>query len=200
MGDHPAVKFKNSFDQDRAFFDSQINHLKEIFGHQRFSDERCNIIFNEMKKLDRQVIEQVFKDLISNAKQSPVLKDFQESISRQRESGWNKEKKQHTSNLKSFFSEERVAKLLGTLRENLSLPSEERRAKTDAFIDGFESTRSKNPSMFSGCPECADSGVVYLKEESPVFGGQFFNTVYACNCSFGNQHPNYSRLKQAVRK
>ena len=196
MSDHSAKKFAQGYDPVRNHFNDRINDLKEKYDHKKFTDAVCNIIWEEFKSESVETIDKVINDLLVNNKWAPTLKEFQEAKARLRENKWQEIKKEGEKQAKSFFSDERIQKFLSIFRENLSLTSEERKERTEKFIEGFEATRKKSPGEFSGCRHCSNSGVICVKEESPVFPNLFFDTAYACQCKYGDNFPNFPKHRR----
>lgn len=161
-------------------FESQMNRLAECYGKTAYGMERTRLIFNEVKSLSSQWMSKVVSDFIGSSRQAPLVKDFQEGATKERERLWDIEKKQERSesiNSKNykFGDDERAgifeavnARLIGKLN--------------DSAFESFHKGIGK--LSWASCNYCDQVGYVFLKNES---GNDY---PHACVCEAGSKKPN----------
>lgn len=71
-------------------FGAQIDRLKRTFGDRAYPEERNRLIYREVKDFDRRWLESVVDGLIANCRQAPILADFAQVISAEKERVWKK--------------------------------------------------------------------------------------------------------------
>lgn len=84
-------------------FDSGMNRLCDVFGDKAYPDERKKIIWREVKDLSGKWFNQTIDKLIGDSRYAPLMTEFREEISRERERLWQLEKRQHAEDAKNFF-------------------------------------------------------------------------------------------------
>lgn len=84
-------------------FQMEMNRLMEQFGKGNYSTERCKILWKEVQEYDATWFAGVIDKFIGESRHPPLMPDFREEISRERERLWRIEKRQHSEDAKSFF-------------------------------------------------------------------------------------------------
>jgi hypothetical protein len=84
-------------------FKNQINRLAETFGANVYKPERIKMIWNDVKDLSPEWFARVVDELIGSSRQPPLVPEFREAVSRERERLWAIEKKQHANEATKFF-------------------------------------------------------------------------------------------------
>jgi hypothetical protein len=87
-----------------AEFDTQISRLKNTFGDRAYPDERLKLIWREVREFSSGWFEKLVDRLICDSRLPPLLPEFRNEISRERERLWDLQKKQHTQDAKDFYS------------------------------------------------------------------------------------------------
>lgn len=185
MSDHPAKKFAESFDSIRSEFDKRMADIKSQFGHAKYSDTRCNLIYAAFGEIGMSDMNRIFDHFVGNAKYAPTLEEFEAEISKIKNSKASVEKEKRRAYDVGFFNDEQKMKFFGALADALDAGNTEGiKQAEDALIKAFK----LSPGKVSGCRYCSNSGAVTSKRESEIFPGTFENVVAACSCSFGNRY------------
>jgi len=87
---------------DSHFFRNQISRLEDNFGCNHFKQERIKIIWREVQYQSNEWMIKTVDYFIGAMRLAPLLSDFQEKISEEREHKWKQEKKIHQQEAKEF--------------------------------------------------------------------------------------------------
>jgi hypothetical protein len=85
-----------------AHFQIQIGRLSERW-RGTYVPSLIELIWREVKELPDSWLTKTIDDLIGNSRQAPLLPDFRERISLERERGWRSEKEQYVREAKELF-------------------------------------------------------------------------------------------------
>lgn len=84
-------------------FQTQILRLIRVYGEPAYKTERTQLIWREMSSLPADSFCRVVDFLIAECRQPPMLKEFREAVSIEREKLHAKEKKDHTKDSWEFW-------------------------------------------------------------------------------------------------
>lgn len=73
-------------------FDRQIRRLSDTYGAQHFKQERLTILWRKVNSYSAAWLERTVDGLIAHHRQAPMISDFEESISVERERNWKNRK------------------------------------------------------------------------------------------------------------
>lgn len=85
-------------------FQTQVNRLAETFGAQAYKRERVELIWREVANFGEVWFTKAIDDFIGNCRHAPLLPEFREKISLERERGWIGEKAQHAKDAKDTWA------------------------------------------------------------------------------------------------
>lgn len=177
---------KNSFQQ-------QISRLVETFGANHYKPERINLIWGEIQDLSDWWMAKTMDRFIGELRQPPLMVEFREEISKERERLWKIEKAKNEKDAKDFYSGTYAPEDKKTICQMISkrLQGKVSDAEYATFIEHLEHA-AKNPSEkinHVACRDCDDRGIVWDKE----------NYVFKCYCAQGSKrqekYPIYSRQR-----
>jgi hypothetical protein len=84
-------------------FNLQANKLIETYGRPAYPPARLKILYDEVKGFEGSWFARVVDKLIADSRYAPMLSDFREEISRERERMAYQEKKQHEKDALDFY-------------------------------------------------------------------------------------------------
>ena len=85
-------------------FTHQISRLREQFGAQAYGTERAKILWQEVKDFSDHWFKRVVDELLGCCRHAPLMPEFREHISRERERMREIEKKRHRQEAHEFMS------------------------------------------------------------------------------------------------
>lgn len=85
-------------------FTKQIDRLAQTYGKNAYGEERVLLVWKEVKDLSDQWIEKVIDGFIGECRQAPLMTEFREQISKERERLWRIEKAKNAQDAKDFFA------------------------------------------------------------------------------------------------
>jgi hypothetical protein len=160
-------------------FDHHMNRLKDCFGDRSYSDERTKRIWREVRDFDSNWFEKIVDRFIGQERQPPILPQFQEETSIERERLWKIEKEQHARDAKEFFQgmyqPDDVRTICQFIVKRITGGvSDEDYAN---FVKHLKETADAISKHSLNCKECEDSGLVFTDQ----------NYVYRCYCPQGRK-------------
>lgn len=163
------------------FFMRQVDRLTSTFGKNAYGEERVLLIWREIKDLSDNWAEATVDKLIGEHRYAPLLPEFREEISKERERLWRVEKKQHAKEAKQFYSSYQ-ADDIKTICAGIV-----KRVKGDMSDGDFDNLNQllnyaskHNPNDTPvQCRTCKDTGKVFTPG----------NGVYRCFCHYGDSQP-----------
>lgn len=90
---------------NRQFFQTQVNRLVSTYGETHYKIERIEIIWREVKDLSDSWFSKTIDKLIGESRFAPLMPEFREEISRERDRGWATEKVHHDNQSQDFFQD-----------------------------------------------------------------------------------------------
>lgn len=181
---------------DPKIFNEQIIRLRGCFGDRAYPDDRAKVIWDEVKFLNNDWLKKTVDKFIGELRQAPLLIEFREAASRERNLRHAVDKGEYSQGAQEFFSgsmhpEETkslfaavVSRLNGTL-------SQEKWDEHKEIVKNMVASSSQKKR----CPWCDDSGVVYAESL------QNKNTyTFLCGCSIGSRlnypYPKWNRDRE----
>lgn len=162
-------------------FQTQMNRLSETFGKQAYGTERAGLIWREVKDFSGAWLERTVDDFIGAMRHAPLLPDFANAVSAERERTWKREKAQHSKEaeyaMKSLYSSGDLSMICKTITSRIEgeMP--------DADFGKFLKMINSAPVTELSCRTCDGSGLVFDKDER---GYEF---VFRCFCREGEKKP-----------
>lgn len=89
-------------------FDTQFNRLTERW-KTAYSNEFKKILWHEFQYLPNHAMERIITRLIGDCRQPPMMPEFRDYRSMERDKSWVEEKKQNTLDAKAFFEGSRFS-------------------------------------------------------------------------------------------
>lgn len=166
-------------------FQTQMSRMTETFGKTPYGTERMKLLWLEVKDFDPRWFERLVSRFIGECRQAPMLGDFREAASRERERIHDEEKRQEQNEtfraLKGHLAGEDVAMVVQTIKGILSgqLGEAERSGLHSTLAAQVRYSDSLSPP---DCPRCADVGLLFLDEGRHTF-------TYRCTCTRGLNDP-----------
>lgn len=102
---------------------TQFNRLASVFGANHYHEERRTLIWREVQSFDGEWLRRLVDELIANERQAPLMPQFREAITRERERVYHQEKQQHkqeAENWPEFLPEEEKKTLFEAIRKRIS--------------------------------------------------------------------------------
>lgn len=84
-------------------FQAQTNRLSDQFGHTAYGTDRRKILWKEVQDFSDAWFTKVVDKFIGEFRQAPLMAEFREEISRERERTHFSEKREHAQDAKDFF-------------------------------------------------------------------------------------------------
>lgn len=84
-------------------FQTQINRLAETYGGQHYKRERIELIWREVGSFPDSWLTRTVDRFIGELRQPPLVSEFREEASKERERSWSREKDQHARDAQHFF-------------------------------------------------------------------------------------------------
>lgn len=84
-------------------FETHLNRLRDVFGDRNYTDERAKVFWREVRDMDASWWARTVDRFIGECKFAPLMPEFREVITRERERNWSVEKSCHTRDAKEFF-------------------------------------------------------------------------------------------------
>lgn len=168
---------KNSLLGGRVKFDEfsvQIERLKSVYGEKTYSEERCRILWDDVKQMPGGWFKNCVDEFIGSMRTPPLVKEFLDKISDFREKQNAFAKKQIKEETKEILESGIISSFLRNIANGLrgNLDPEEKKSMLK-FLDS--TSKSK-------CNICSDSGYVFRKRDDYEF-------VSRCFCAAGNLLP-----------
>lgn len=165
------------------FFQTQINRLSETFGGQHYKRERVELIWRELKTFSNEWLSKLIDNFIGSYRQAPLVPEFREAASIERERIWEIEKKRNAKEAHDFFHakfsvddqrwavQQIVRRITGGMSDH----------DFDLFLNGLKDASDKADPVF--CPECEDRGLLWARLKSDGS-----NHTFRCKCRAGSSH------------
>lgn len=174
-------------------FTQQLNRVASTFGKNAYGDERIQLIWREVKDLSSNWMVKTVDRFIGECRHAPLMPEFREEISKERERLWQFEKKQRAKDAKDFFEGVYAPEDKKTICQFIQkrLRNEVLDADYQTFVKHLthatESVTDINHRI--KCKTCIDSGLVFQREEN-------YEWIYRCFCSQGDKQPQgYQRFE-----
>lgn len=113
-------------------FQTQMNRLAETFGGQHYKRERVDLLWRELAQFSDSWLIRIVDKFIGECRMAPLLAEFREEASKERERSHSIEKQRHAQEAKEFMS-----RLPET--EMRQICKEIRRLSTGCMSDGDKS-------------------------------------------------------------
>lgn len=158
------------------FFESEMKRMSENFGKAGYSNERVKLIWREVKDLDDNWFSRLVDSFIGDCRQAPLVPEFRNAASEERERAWKREKEKSEKEAQEFmqssFADDDVR---GVIQQ---IVGRVKRTTTDEAFDGLQRMLSDFAGFLSTaeCKKCDDSGVLFFTDDR---GYQF---VKKCDC------------------
>lgn len=105
-------------------FQNQMQRLIEQFGKSAYSQARTELVWREVKELNPRWWECTVDRLLGECRQPPLMHEFREDISKERERLWTIEKRKNEESAKQFFNGTYMApeikEICQTIRDRLA--------------------------------------------------------------------------------
>lgn len=88
---------------NRSFFQQQMNRLGDTFGVNQYKIERIEVIWKEVRDFSDSWFSKTVDKFIGECRHAPLMAEFRDEISKERERMAYGEKRQHTQDAKDFF-------------------------------------------------------------------------------------------------
>lgn len=164
----------------REEFVKQMNRLASVFGANPYPEERRTLIWNEVNTLSVMAFTRIVNELIGSSRHAPLIPEFREAASREREAEWQIQKRVHAQEakaaMKTLFGPDDIKFFCKSIRDRLA------GEMNDVQFDGFNRMLQEFPGP-PKCLYCDSSG--YVWEENPEGG----DVVYRCKCPEGEKKP-----------
>ena len=166
-------------------FQTQIERLRNQFGKQTYSQERATLLWSEVRDLPDDWFTFVVNRFIGECRQPPLLPEFREEVTKERERIWKTEKEKHRQESKqamgSMFSKEDIQTICKGITSRI------RGGMNDGDFKTFNKMlRSIEP--IGECRYCKGSGLAFITDENQ------YEWVYRCVCKTGGSKSNYPRV------
>lgn len=167
-------------------FQTQMSRLTETFGKTPYGTERVKLLWNEVKDFDARWFERLVSRFIGDCRQAPLLSEFREAASRERERIHDEEKRQEQNEtfraLKGHLAGEDVSMVVQTIKGILSgqLGEKERNGLREMLAAQVRYSDSLSPP---DCRHCADVGLQFVEN------GVHAPSVLTCSCERGRADP-----------
>jgi hypothetical protein len=103
-------------------FNTQYQRLVKHFGKTAMSEEKAILIWREVREYDASWFGRVIDHMIGNLRQAPIMVDFREWISKERERRWDREKRMHEVDAKeamSRYTPEQIKMMCQEIRQRI---------------------------------------------------------------------------------
>jgi hypothetical protein len=142
------------------FFRDQINRLAETYGATHYKDERIKIIWKELEEFSNQWLTKTIDYFIGNLRQPPLMAEFRDEISKERERLYQIKKKEQSKEAKEFmsaYSGEDIQTICGQIVKRLigGMNDQDFKCFTEML---------KQPGESLKCAICEGTGVYYDEE------------------------------------
>lgn len=179
-------------------FQQEMQRLVETFGKAAFGSERAKILWREVGMYSNQWFTQVVDRFIGELRQAPLMPEFREAISKERERLWAIEKKQNEKEAKAFastFPLEDIGSICRTIVQRIQGGMTDE--NYNSFIKAVEGASDQDRR--ASCKHCTGDGLVWETNEE---GYEF---IYRCVCDAGAmrspRYPSYfEKLSQTRRR
>lgn len=105
-------------------FQVQMSRLIDQFGKHSYGTERVALVWEEVKEFNPQWFKKTVDKFIGEFRNAPLMPDFREEISKERERLWHLEKQRHSQDSREFwessFLPEEEKWICKTIRDRLS--------------------------------------------------------------------------------
>lgn len=158
-----------------------MQRLAETFGKQAFGNERAALVWREVKDFDPFWFRRVVDGFIGDSRQAPLVSDFSNAASEERERVWKIEKAQHAKDAKAFFnstfSDDDRAMMIGAMIKRMmkQMPDSEWVTFTGMLQ---ETVKLSQPVR---CAVCEDAGILFETNASGV------TSILKCTCEAGKK-------------
>lgn len=110
-------------------FNTQVQRLVNNFGKQAYSPERALLLWREVNDFSGRWFSNTVDKFIGELKHAPLLPEFREEISKERERLWNQEKDNHKKEVSDFwegtFHTDEVKSICEKIRRRLKMEASE---------------------------------------------------------------------------
>lgn len=178
-------------------FQSQMTRLSRTFGKFAFPEERASLLWREVQWFDDSWFTYVIDGVIGNCRHAPLLSDFSEAISKERERNWEEKKKRSDLEAKEFmqasFPEEDRRWIIQQILKRIGGGMED--SDFSSFLKTLKKTgEAIDPPLL--CGNCEDTGLLWGRHKRR--GGSF---VFKCPCRHGEEdrrnYPYWSKIFEA---
>lgn len=163
-------------------FTKEMNRLETAFGQKGANQERTKIIWKEIKDFSASWLNRTVSLFIGNLRQFPLLSDFQEQATIERERLWKLQKQETANQAIKFMSDTRQIFDFDMIKSIIQTTKDRIEGRVpDAVFDNFKQGIQKLSS--ADCNDCDSSGYVFK------FEGEY-EYVYRCRCRIGLLKPH----------
>lgn len=167
-------------------FQVQMNRLTETFGKAAYGTERLKLIWLELRDFDVSWFERVVSRFIGDSRQAPMLTDFRELASRERERAREGEKKRESNAtvqaLRGHLAGDDISMVVGSIKNMIvgKNGDAERNGLREMLVAQVRHSDSMSPPE---CHDCAGTGLIFKDD------GVNAPWVYRCDCFRGHADP-----------
>ena len=168
-------------------FDQQIQRLVNNFGKTAYSSERAILLWREVSTLSASWLNLTVDKFIGELKHAPLLPEFREEISKERERIWRGDKEKYAKEAKDFFQGSYQPDDVRTICQMIvkRLQGGVPDADYAQFVKHLDHTAKSAPRKHGEihCRECGGDGIIFKRHAN---GNEY---VYRCFCIHGQKKP-----------
>lgn len=158
-----------------------MGRLERQFG--KFGTERCTLLWREVSEFSNEWFSQVIDEFIGTLRQMPLLTEFRDQISLERERLRRIEKAKERQDARDFwegtYHPEEVKNIAETIRKRLQGQVTE--DEFSQFLRMLDYGASAKVVPLVKCKTCEDQGYVFEKDRTG------FEWTYRCRCVEGQK-------------
>lgn len=164
---------------NQSHFQSQMNRLAETYGAMQYKRERIELIWREVKDFEDRWLEGVVDEFIGTCRQAPLLPEFREKSSIERERLYQIEKaKNRVESERAFnrlFDNEIIASICKTIGDRARGNVEDK-----VYADFVRGVRGLGQVK---CGRCEDTGLIWQRDDKD------YEWPYRCICQSSQGQP-----------
>lgn len=171
---------------DERHFRDQVGRLAETFGANHYKPERIKLMWREVKEFDGRWFTGLVDEFIGESRHPPLLPEFREKITIERERLWKTEKQVHEKEAKSFYERcfpiEEVRQVCKTIIDRILGRVTDSDFWNFVKLLNYSSKTQKIPGAYEyECERCQE-GYIFWQEGNGLYVGR-------CTCSQGQAKP-----------
>jgi len=179
-----------------AEFQVQVGRLSETFGKNAYGSERIALIWKEVSLLSNETFIRIVDRFVGELRQAPLLPDFREAASKEREQLWGQKKQEERVTAKEFesaFSRDDTSMIASAIIKRITADLTD--AEWESVLRMLDNLSKTGPR--AKCTRCQDTGALFARRKGDVCGDHAFR----CDCPAGERNRsasarwNFSMLK-----